>query len=762
MSHSDRLNGAELERIFPGDSEMAGRMRAFDWSASALGPAEYWPEGLRVAAHLCLTSRHPTLLWWGPELAVLYNDAFLPWLSDAKHPRALGQPGRVGWSESWETIGPMLEGVLATGQATWSVDMEQFLDRRLWMEEAFMTVTYAPILGGDGQTVDGIFCACFESTGHVVGARRLETLRKLGVRAAEARTVEAACQQAAAVMGENTRDIPLAAIYVIGENGDGAKLCAATLPADVHSLPGSVSALEDDPDSPWPLASVLRTNRSAESADLVARGVRLPGGPWPEPPRQAIALPIRVAEDQLVGLLMVGVSPRRPLDDGYRRFFDLLASHIATAVSNARAHEEERRNAEALVERGRAETAFFSTVSHEFRAPLRLIVGLVDDHLAEFVGGPLSNTRELLDAVRESEERLRQLVVLMPAAVYTCDLEGRITFYNRRAVEIWGREPELEDRFCAAWRLWRTDGTLLPHDQTPMATCVREGLSVKGMTIVVEQSNGHRAVVSVNIAPLVDRRGRRVGAINVFEDITEQKRAEEALRDSAARLQVLSRRVVEVQEHERRHLARELHDEIGQALSAIGVNLQSIRSVCDGAAAYRLEESIHLVDEAIQQVRNLSINLRPSMLDDLGLVAAVRWYADRQGQRAGFAVHLAVETSAARLPGDLQIACYRVLQEALTNVARHAHARHVWIELRQGDDDVNLAVRDDGVGFDPVTAHGGGAQGESFGLLGIQERAELLGGRAEIRSQPGHGTTIRAWFPIASPPSALSSSRGSQ
>jgi signal transduction histidine kinase len=266
--------------------------------------------------------------------------------------------------------------------------------------------------------------------------------------------------------------------------------------------------------------------------------------------------------------------------------------------------------------------------------------------------------------------------------------------------------------------------------------------------------NGARAVVSVNIAPLLDAQGRRVGAINVFDDITERKRAEEALHDSAARLQALSRRVVEIQEEERRHLARELHDEIGQVLSAISVNLHAAKAVCEPVAISRIEESIQIVDQATQQVRNLSLDLRPSMLDDLGLVPAVRWYADRQAQRAGFAVHFVVESSAPRLSTELATACFRVIQEALTNVARHARAQNVWIELRQVDLEVDLTIRDDGVGFDLVTARGTAVRGESFGLLGLRERVDLLGGRADIWSQPGHGTTIRAWFPITSSPSA--------
>jgi signal transduction histidine kinase len=247
-----------------------------------------------------------------------------------------------------------------------------------------------------------------------------------------------------------------------------------------------------------------------------------------------------------------------------------------------------------------------------------------------------------------------------------------------------------------------------------------------------------------------------------MKDITERKRAEAALRDSAARLQVLSLRVVEVQEEERRHLARELHDEIGQVLSAISVNLHAVKGVCGAAAVSRIEESIHIVDEATQQVRNLSLDLRPSMLDDLGLVATLRWYADRQAQRAGFSVHFTVECSGDRLPADLTIACFRVVQEALTNVMRHARAQRVWVELRQGDDEIELAVRDDGVGFDPETTRRGAARGESFGLVGIQERVELLGGRADIRSQPGHGTSIRVWFPMRSPPSAHDRSEGRQ
>jgi PAS domain S-box-containing protein len=249
-----------------------------------------------------------------------------------------------------------------------------------------------------------------------------------------------------------------------------------------------------------------------------------------------------------------------------------------------------------------------------------------------------------------------------------------------------------------------------------------------------------------------DRQGQAIGHYRFVKDITERKSAEEALQDAAQRLQELSRRVVEVQENERRHLAHELHDEVGQVLSAVSANLHAVRRICDLAAYPRIDESIQIVDQVTHQVRNLSLDLRPSMIDDLGLAATIRWFADRQARRTGFAVHLDVALSGNPFAPGVQIACFRVVQEALTNVSRHAQAKNVGIKLREDANEIELVIADDGIGFNQSLVRKRASRGESFGLLGIRERVELLGGRAEIRSEPGHGTTIRALFPIASPP----------
>lgn len=222
------------------------------------------------------------------------------------------------------------------------------------------------------------------------------------------------------------------------------------------------------------------------------------------------------------------------------------------------------------------------------------------------------------------------------------------------------------------------------------------------------------------------------------------------VREGHARLQILSRRLLEGQEAERRSIARELHDEIGQALTAIKINLQTLqRSPAAAPVEAALAESIGIVDQALQQVRNLSLDLRPSMLDDLGLVAALRWYVDRQARLAGFVGTFSADLQTSRLPPDLETVCFRVTQEALTNVVRHAHAQHVRVVLQQRDDTLHLTIQDDGVGFDVRAAQARAVRGTSTGLLGMRERVLFAGGQIEMSSTPQQGTVIRMRFPLS-------------
>ena len=406
-----RAEGASLaERIFAGRGEMAGLIRATDWSRSALGPVESWPQSLRTAVSICLDSRHPIVLWWGPERWMFYNDGYRPMLGATKHPQFLGARGRDCWAEIWDVIGPMMEQVIETGEATWAEDLLLPMMRSGYLEEAYFTFSYSPIRDETGRA-SGIFNACTESTARVLGERRMKLLREM---TAEARSGDEAARRCAEVLGRNTRDVPFALIYL--RDADGGHLRLAGHAGLAPGLPASPAIVElgtDDGQNDgqtvgWPLCQVLATGQPLLVEDLAARFDGLPREPWGEPAHQAMLLPLSGAGSPgHGGVLVLGVSPRRALDDAYRGFFELLAAQISTAVSYARAYEGERERAEKLAELDRAKTAFFNNVSHELRTPLTLILGPLEEALRDTTkvlrGAPL-------EAVHRNALRLLRLV----------------------------------------------------------------------------------------------------------------------------------------------------------------------------------------------------------------------------------------------------------------------------------------------------------------------------------------------------------------
>ncbi len=207
-----------------------------------------------------------------------------------------------------------------------------------------------------------------------------------------------------------------------------------------------------------------------------------------------------------------------------------------------------------------------------------------------------------------------------------------------------------------------------------------------------------------------------------------------------------------VQETERRRIARELHDEIGQALTVIQLNLQAVlRSRETAGAEARLEESLAVVDRVLEQVRDISLELRPSMLDELGLEPALSWYITRHASLAGLRARFEMDPVEGRLEPALETECFRIVQEALTNVVRHAQAGEVAVEVRIRDGRLTLSVRDDGIGFDVAAEHDRAVRGASLGLLSMQERAMISGGELEFHSTRGGGTEVTAWFPLGGP-----------
>ena len=229
------------------------------------------------------------------------------------------------------------------------------------------------------------------------------------------------------------------------------------------------------------------------------------------------------------------------------------------------------------------------------------------------------------------------------------------------------------------------------------------------------------------------------------------RQTNEELGGRVEQLHVLSRRLFQIQEDERRHLARELHDQMGQALTAAKIDLQVAQRLEERTAIVgRLDDSIAILERLLQQTRQLSLELRPPLLDDLGLVPALRWYLDREAQRAGLRVELFANPAMERVDAAIETACFRVAQEGLTNVMRHARAQTVSVEVHRALEVLHLVVRDDGIGFDVVTAQ----QSARLGTLGMRERVALVGGELDCKSAPGRGTEVHAFFPVRSGPDA--------
>ena len=388
-----------------GGGEMGERMRAFDWSTSSVGPPAKWPQSLKAAVSICIGSRYPIVLWWGnPAYTMFYNDGYIPILGVTKHPGWLGRSGRECWKELWPTIGPMLDGVFETGEATWSEDLLLVMDRNIPHEEAYFTFSYSPIHGDSGN-VDGIFCACYESTGRVIGERRLQTLRDLGRTVMDVKSAEEACEVAAKTLSANPYDIPFALIYLLDDEAREARLCSASgLEAGSSGAPEIIEMNQPIDSVVWPLRHVFESG----TAEVVIDVPLLPGGPWPQPSESVLVLPIAApGRAKPTGFLIGGLSPRRVVDTDYRSFFDLILGHVGTAIANARAYQEERKRAEALAEIDRAKTAFFSNVSHEFRTPLTLMLGPLEDTLAE--GGLSPQAHERLDVAYRNSVRLLKI-----------------------------------------------------------------------------------------------------------------------------------------------------------------------------------------------------------------------------------------------------------------------------------------------------------------------------------------------------------------
>jgi len=337
-------------------------------------------------------------------------------------------------------------------------------------------------------------------------------------------------------------------------------------------------------------------------------------------------------------------------------------------------------------------------------------------------------------ALRESEERYRELFENARDAIYVHDLEGNYIRVNRATEALSGyKREEIVGRNFA-------DFVAAEHvryvRKSFYARLAEQGETAFEVDVIAK--DGRRVPVEVRSRAIYEN-GVMVGVQGTARDITERKLAQDAL-------QMFSRQLIEAQEDERRRIARELHDQIGQILTAIKMNLYSVQQVLQTAETNSyVKDNIEAVDEALRLVRDLSIDLRPPVLDDFGLVSALYWYVDRYTKRTGLEVDVVIELpdQNQRFSRDLETACFRIAQEALTNIVRHAQASHVLLQLVKDGNILSLSIKDDGVGFDLESLRKRAPRAATLGLISMQERAHAAGGTIEIDSVISKGTEIR-------------------
>jgi len=406
---SSTNNSASGKEFFFAGGEVGGLVRDFNWSATPLGDPENWPQSLKTIVRVMLTSRFAMWMGWGPDLTFLYNDAYARMTLGKKHPWALGRPSSEVWAEIWGDIGPRIQRVLDTGEATWDEALLLFLERSGYREETYHTFSYSPLYGDDGR-VAGNLCVVSEETEREIGERRLTTLRALASALSTTSTEQDVMAAIERSLSTNTKDLPFTLTYLFNHENQARLGCVTGIEWN-HPAAVAVIALPDNHEH-WSLEELVARNAPVRVNDLASMVGALPTGSWDESARDALLVPIASqTQEKPAGVFIAALNPYRQLDANYQGFLELIAGQISGSLANARAYEQERKRAESLAELDRAKTTFFSNISHEFRTPLTLMLGpignlLEDQGAAEFAPA----VRQEVETVQRNGMRLLKLV----------------------------------------------------------------------------------------------------------------------------------------------------------------------------------------------------------------------------------------------------------------------------------------------------------------------------------------------------------------
>lgn len=356
----------------------------------------------------------------------------------------------------------------------------------------------------------------------------------------------------------------------------------------------------------------------------------------------------------------------------------------------------------------------------------------------------LESNRDISESKRaqETQSRLAAIVESSEDAIVSKDLDGIIINWNKAAERIFG--------YAAEEAIGQHITLIVPpdrlHEEADILASLRRGERIDHFETVRKRKNGTLLDISVTISPVRDARGRVIGASKVARDITERKRLALLLQEAE-----LSGRLLQLQDEERRRIARELHDGAGQLLAALSMDIAAISSEesrLSPSVARNVEESRSLIDQAVSEIRTISYLLHPPLLDEVGLKSALKEYVNGFGQRSNIGVILDLPSDLERLPRDVELSIFRIVQECLTNVHRHSGSGTARVELSHRPGEIQLQVSDQGHGMNhEIQDKFLAGKSSGVGLRGMRERIRQLGGRMQIQSS-GNGTSIVVVLPI--------------
>ncbi|PSL27501.1 ATP-binding protein [Chitinophaga ginsengisoli] len=406
------LTKTAIPEFLNGGGEMGELIRSRDWSETPLGSVETWPQSLKTCIRIILTSRQPMFVWWGPDLINLYNDAYRSILG-GKHPEVLGMPASEVWKEIWDQVGPRAATAMQENEGTYDESLLLIMERNGYPEETYYTFSYSPVPGDAGGAggIGGIICANTDDTQRIVGERQLMTLKDLGKYLPDCVSDEDVYDRTISILKENPADFPFACIYQTDLKTGMLEMAGKTDASIADNvLPVSLE-IESALAAEWTFNQVIHTNKSLIVNGLKDKYGQLPSGNWTISPDQALVIPVvQSGQACSFALLIVGLSPYRQLDEKYRSFFQLVADQVASSIVNVHTVEEARKKAEALIEIDRAKTAFFSNISHEFRTPLTLMLGPLEELLAQQEGTLSLEQEAHVMATHRNALRLLRLV----------------------------------------------------------------------------------------------------------------------------------------------------------------------------------------------------------------------------------------------------------------------------------------------------------------------------------------------------------------